>query len=386
VLGCQFDSYPNKHHRTIPVAQYADIPYTVGFAAVRISIFGCNMPETRRFIPAHQAQPPFFVGIDLGGTNIKVGTVDDLGRPLSWLSIPTEVHNGPEDAARRMGQAVHQAARQAGLELGSVARVGLGSPGGMDIPAGMLLEPANLKGWNHFPIRDRVSHHCGLPVAFENDANAAAYGEYWMASERKFHSMVLLTLGTGIGCGIIVGDLVIHGAHSNGAEAGHIVIDPREDAQMCGCGQRGHFEAYANATSVIRRAREALDAGRTSSLSKHLTAGCKLTPKLIANEAESGDELAIEVIAETARYLGLGVSNLMYVIDPDVVLLGGAMTFGGRQSELGCRFLNWVKQTVQRLVWPVMAEKTVIDFAALGGDAGFIGAAGVARLEYLQGK
>jgi glucokinase len=342
------------------------------------------MPETRSFISTQEAQKPFFVGIDLGGTNIKVGVVDDLGRMLSWLSIPTEVENGPEAAAQRMGEAVHQAIRDAGLDPQAVARVGLGSPGGMDIPLGMLTTVINLVGWDDFPIRDRVSHHCGMPVTFENDANAAAYGEYWVGSGRDFSSMVLLTLGTGIGCGIIIGNVVIQGAHSHGGEAGHVIIDPSDDARMCGCGWRGHLEAYASATAVVKRAQELLDAGRSTSLSKRLAADEELTPKLLAEEAERGDELSLEIIFETARYLGIGTVNVMHVVDPDVVLLGGAMTFGGADRDLGRRFLDRVRQEVRRLARPVLAEKTLIDFATLGGDAGFIGAAGVARLEYLK--
>ena len=138
------------------------------------------MSQKRRIISASQAQPPLFAGIDLGGTNIKVGVVDDLGRPLSRLSIPTEVEKGPEDAARRMGRAVIEAAGQAGIEPAAIVRVGLGSPGTMDIPSGRLVKPVNLKGWDDFPLRDRVAAHCGLPVTFENDANAAAYGEFWV--------------------------------------------------------------------------------------------------------------------------------------------------------------------------------------------------------------
>ena len=261
--------------------------------------------------------------------------VDDLGRPLSWLSIPTEVETGAEDAARRMGAAVHEAIREAGLEPKAVARVGLGSPGEMDIPAGMLLSPINLKGWDNFPIRDRVSQHCGLPVTFENDANAAAYGEYWVGSGREFHSMVLLTLGTGIGCGIIIGDLVIQGAHSHGGESGHIIIDLRDDARMCGCGQRGHLEAYASATAVIRRTEEALRDGRPSSLSQRMAAGAELTPKLIADEAEAGDELSLEIIAETARYMAIGMVNMMHTIDPDAVLLGRGHDLRRPRDALG---------------------------------------------------
>jgi glucokinase len=340
------------------------------------------MSQNRQFIAVDQAQPPFFAGIDLGGTNIKVGLVDDLGRPLSWLSIPTESARGPEDASQRMGQAVQEAARQAGLEPSKVARVGLGSPGTMDIPTGMLLKPVNLKGWDHFPLRDRVSAHCGLPVTFANDANAAAYGEFWVGAGREFHSMVLFTLGTGIGCGIIVGDLSIDGENSHGGECGHIIIDCSENARMCGCGNRGHLEAYASATAVIQRTHEALAAGRSSSLNR-LKAQCPhLTPKLLAQEAEAGDALSLEIIAETARYLGVGVVSLMHTIDPSGVLLGGAMTFGGNETPLGRQFLSWIKEEVARRAFPVLTQRTVIDFASLGGDAGYIGAAGMARLEY----
>jgi glucokinase len=366
------------------VAESIENIYTSGFSADSFLDIGRFMAETRHFVSLQAARAPFFVGVDLGGTNIKVGVVDDLGQSLSWLSIPTDVEKGPEDAARRMGEAVHLAIREAGLKPSEVVRVGLGAPGGMDIPKGMLTTVINLTGWNNFPIRDRVSHHCKMPVTFENDANAAAYGEYWIGSGRDFNSMVLLTLGTGIGCGIIIGDLVVQGAHSHGGEAGHVIIDPSDDARMCGCGYRGHLEAYASATGVIRRTQEALDAGRASSLQTRVAAGEELTPKMVAAEAERGDAFSNEIISETARYLGIGTVNTIHVVDPDVVLLGGAMTFGGKESPLGRKFLEQVTEVVRRLARPVLAKNTIIDFATLGGDAGYIGAAGVARLEYLK--
>lgn len=342
------------------------------------------MTSERRFISKQQAVAPFFVGVDLGGTNTKVGVVDDCGRPLSYLSIATQADKGPEDAVRRMGLAVKRAVREADLKPSDVVRVGLGSPGTMDIPAGMLVQPVNLTGWDNFPIRDRLSHHCGYPVAFINDAAAAAYGEYWVGSGQKFHSLVLLTLGTGIGCGIIIGDLSIDGENSHGAECGHILIDPSDDARWCNCGQRGHLEAYASATAVIRRTREALDANVKSTLTARLEAGEQLTPKLVAEEAEAGDELAKQIILDTARYLGIGIATLIHTIDPNGVLLGGAMTFGGNKSRLGRKFLSRVRQEARRRIFPLLAERTKIEYASLGSDAGFIGAAGVARVEHAR--
>lgn len=340
------------------------------------------MSYKREFISAKDARAPYFVGVDLGGTNIKLGVVDDLGRPLSWLSVRTRSEEGPENAVIRMAEAVREVVRQAGADLKDVPYVGLGSPGTMDIPAGMLIEPVNLKGWDFFPIRDRLSHHCGMPVAFANDAGAAAYGEFWVGSGRELSSIVLFTLGTGIGCGIIIGDFSIDGENSHGAECGHIIIDCAEDARLCGCGQTGHLEAYASATAVLKRTQELLDAGRETTLSRRLAEGAKLTPKLLAAEAEAGDPLSVEIVMETARYMGIGVVNLMHTIDPAGVLLGGAMTFGGNETELGRKFLQRIRDEVQRRAFRVLAERTTIEYASLGGDAGYIGAAGIARVEY----
>ncbi len=379
------------------------------------------MSQKLKLVALKRAQPPFYVGVDLGGTNIKVGIVDDRGRVLDHFSISTEVERGPEDGARRMGQAVRQALDQIGIKRRDVGGVGLGSPGTMDIPAGMLIRPHNLPGWFDFPIRDRVSHHCGLPVTYANDANAAAYGEFWVGRGRDFRSMVLLTLGTGVGGGIIIGDLLVDGENSHGGELGHIIIDYTESARMCPCGQLGHLEAYASATAVIARAAQALGiahvgesprearpsprqtrprdataraksrhraAGKTSrlrtSLWSRLEAGQELTPLLIAEEAEQGDEFSLNIVMETAKYLGIGIVTMLHTIDPNGVVLGGQMTFGGNESDLGRRFLARIKEEIDRRAFPVIAERITLDFATLGGHAGFIGVAGVARLAAMK--
>jgi len=342
------------------------------------------MTVVRKIISKDEAQRPLFVGLDLGGTNIKVGVVDNLGRTLSYLTTPTEVERGPDAGARRLGEAIHAAIREAKLLANDVVRVGLGSPGTMDIPAGKLVDPANLPGWGDYPIRDRVRDACGLPVSFANDARAAAFGELWLGSGRGYQSLILLTLGTGIGCGIIVRNAILDGAHSHGGEFGHSIIDYHDNARVCGCKKRGHFEAYASATAVTLRTQEALAAGRSSSLSQRLAAGEELSPKLVAEEAAAGDALSLEIILDTAAYLGVGIVNLMHTIDPEVILLGGAMTFGGNESPLGRRFLSRVREEVHRRAYKFLADRTVIDFAALGGDAGYLGAAGIARRDYLN--
>jgi glucokinase len=341
------------------------------------------MLRSPQYISVSEAKAPFFVGIDLGGTRVKIGVVDDQGQPLSRLTIATEGQRGPEDAARRMGQTVLDAIREVGIEsAAAVARVGLASPGTVDVAAGTLVAPANLNGWSGFPMCSRLGHHCGLPVVLANDTVATSYGEYWVGSGRAFHSMILLTLGTGIGSGIIIGDLSIDGENSYGAECGHIVIDRSDKARPCGCGRTGHLEAYASATAVLKRAQEGLDAGRECSLRRRIDEGTTLSPQVIAAEAEAGDAFSLELVDDTARFLGIGITSLLHTIDPSGVLLAGDMTFGGNETTVGRRFLARVKQEVQRHAFPILAERTVIDFASLGDDAGYIGAAGIARLEH----
>ena len=340
------------------------------------------MSNTREFIAANDAQDPLFAGVDLGGTNIKVGIVDDLGRTVAYHSVRTETERGAEDATQRMAQAVFSAAEGAGVNRSRIVACGLGSPGTMDIPAGMLLQPVNLPSWDEFPIRDRLAAHVGVPVTFANDAGAAAYGEYWVGSGREFRSMVLFTLGTGIGCGIIIDGISIDGEHSHGAECGHIIIDYHDDAPTIPTGQRGHLEAYASATALIRRTHEALESSRETSIRERVSAGEAVTPILVGEEAEKGDAVAMELVMETARYMGIGAVTLMHTIDPAGVVLGGAMTFGGHGTELGRKFLGRIREEVRRRAFPTLAKKTVIDFAQVGGDAGFIGAAGLAREAY----
>ena len=325
---------------------------------------------------------PVFLGIDLGGTNIKVGLVDGVGNTCGFYERPTEASGGPEHGLNNMIQAVDELLKQAQISIQAVHSIGLATPGTMDIPAGLLLNPPNLPGWTNFPIRDRIAAHFGKRTILQNDANAAAYGEYWAGAGRVARSMVFWTLGTGVGCGIIVGDTIIQGQHSHGSECGHIIIE-MDNGRLCSSGQYGTLEAYASATALMQRCEEQLPQAE-SSLSARLEAGEKLTPIVIGEEATKGDQFCESLIMETAKYLGVGTTSVMHTIDPDMVLIGGAMTFGRNETKLGQRFLQRVKDEVKHRAFPVPYENTVIDYASLGGNAGYIGAAGCARKEFYQ--
>ena len=331
-------------------------------------------------------QKPFFVGIDVGGTNIKIGLVDDTGRTLAYHSMPTEQDKGAEDACVRMGLAVRQLIDEAGVSAGDVVRAGLATPGPMDIPKGMILRPGNLPGLvglSDSRSREPSSGHAGHVCQRRQRG-----GVRRVLARRgaQFHSMVLLTLGTGIGGGIIVGDTLIEGEHSCGSECGHILVNPADDAPMDSLGKRGSLESYCNATAVVDRgAGRRCGSGAASSLAKRQAAGEEITPRIVAEAAEKGDELARSVIMETAYWLAIGIVTFIHTIDPDAVVLGGAMTFGGNDSEIGRDVLQRIRDEVRPRLLEPLRDTVRIEFASLGGDAGYIGAAGLARLEHSKG-
>lgn len=327
---------------------------------------------------------PYFVGVDIGGTNIKVGIVDDSGKTLAFCKTKTEVVKGVETGIQNIYHAIQDVLSDCKFTMDDVKAIGIATPGTMDIPGGKLVDPPNLPTWKDFPIRQVIcDHYSGKKTILQNDANAAAYGEYWVGGAQKVQSLVFWTLGTGIGCGIIIDEMIIEGRHSHGGECGHMIIQ-MTNGRLCDSGQYGTLEAYAGAKSLVRRCQEQLDSGRASSLNERLQEGTKLTPLLIAQEAEQKDELSNELIMDSAMYLGVGTTTLMHTIDPDMVLFGGAATFGGKNSALGQSFMNRIREEVKIRAFSVPYENTIIDFATLGSDAGYIGAAGCARRASLK--
>lgn len=321
---------------------------------------------------------PLFVGLDVGGTTMKAGVVDDSGHSLACVNLPTEAYRGQELGLERMCESIRQAVAAANLRSDQIAAIGVATPGTMDIPAGVILDPPNLKPWQNVPVRDHVQRVFGLPTAFQNDANAAALGEYWVGAGKDARSMVLFTLGTGVGGAIILGDTIVQGEHSHGAELGHIKIEMSQPRQ-CGCGRWGCLEAYASATAVVKRALEALGVpGVRSQLSLYLNKEGGLSARDVFDAAGAGDALAETLVEETAYYLAIGAVNLMHTIDPDTIVFAGGMVAAGEE------FLERIRHHIHRLAFPVPAAKTRVCYAWLGSDAGFIGAAGCGRQLYRQ--
>ncbi len=327
---------------------------------------------------------PFFMGVDVGGTTIKIGIVDDRGQSLSRVVVPTEAQKPVEVGMANLERCALESVEHAGLTMDDIHSVGLATPGTMDITAGMLLTPGNLPTWHHFPIRQAVADRLKKPTVLQNDANAAAFGEFWVGTAHDVPSAVMWTLGTGVGCGIVIHDVIIEGQHSHGGESGHNIVQ-MDGGRKNVDGRFGSLEGYCSATALVKRCQEALDAGSPSSLKAQIEAGQPLNPKMIGAAAEAGDELADQLIMETARVLGVATVTMMHTIDPSMILIGGAMTFGRNDNPVGRKFLQRIKDEVKARAFPFLSERTLIDFAKLGGDAGYIGAAGCVRLK-LTGK
>ncbi len=317
-----------------------------------------------------------FLGVDIGGSSVKLGTVTAAGRVLSRRMKELDVTRGRDVVLELIFSEIAACLQETGQPAETLHGIGVAAPGTLDVARGIILQPYNLPGWENLPLRKIVADRLGATTVLVNDANAAAYGEYWVGAGREYRSLMLWTMGTGIGGGIVLDGELLVGAHGHAGECGHIIIQC-DGGPRSSHGIHGSLELYAGARSLLRRCKERLAAGSESSLTQR-DDSTPLTPRDIADAAEAGDALCIELILETARYLAVGTVNVMHMINPEVVVIGGAMTFGREQSVMGQRFIQEVRARVKEIAFPIPAERTRIEYASLGNDAGFIGAAGCA--------
>ena len=327
-------------------------------------------------MPTDSASPfELFLGIDVGGTDVKLGLVDASGCVHARHRVPTADLILPD----RVFEFCIEYARDRAAQIGSpLAAVGLAVPGVLDTEAFELREVVNLHGWLGVPLRDQLREVAEIPSSVINDANSAAFAEH-AARDLGGKSLALVTLGTGVGCGVVFSGRAHGGDHGCAGELGHIAIDFSDRALPCTCGSRGHLESYAGAKGVIKRLRAAIKHS-TDSVPDDLRSD-DVTPRTIAEFAEQGDELCGRIVDETADYVGRAVGLMGQVADPAVVLLGGAMTFGGNATQTGRRFLEQVRAAVKATTLVQVGGNMQIDFATLGADAGMLGAAMVARQE-----
>ncbi len=334
-----------------------------------------SKPATCSTIPA--TQEALFLGIDVGGTNIKLGLIDSSGTVHAKDALATPDLVTPErvfDAAIAFADRELCSSQCSKFKL---AGIGLAVPGVLDSQEAVLLEVVNLPGWKGKPLRDILSQSSQLPNIVVNDANSAAYAEHALRSLGN-KSLALVTLGTGIGCGLVMNGSPYGGDHGCAGEIGHIAIRFGSEALPCTCGKKGHLEAYAGSKGVVSQLHSLAKATHNPEIISFLSTD-SVSPRDIAERAQNGCEPCNKVIAQTAEYLGEAIGQMAQVIDPAVVLLGGAMTFGGSQSEVGQKFLATVQNTIIATTLEEVGSHLQLEFASLGNDAGVIGAAMVAQ-------
>jgi len=312
-----------------------------------------------------------YIGIDLGGTNIKFGLFDIDLNLIDKTSTTTKADMGPQAVIEKICRMNQWILGKNDLSVEDVGAVGIGVPGPSKISEGIILAAPNLPMFKNVPIREMLSFRLGKKVAFENDANIACWGEYVVGAGKGVRNMVFLTLGTGIGGGIINNGQLVHGCADGAAEIGHMIIYP--EGRQCACGQKGCVEAYASANSTAARAAEAIQQGAESTLKNVLETTGRITCKDVYEHLAAGDGLAKKITNGTAQVLALCCVNILHITEPKRILFAGGMIAAGNI------LLDRIKDYFNEFVWPLKPEPLELCFASLGEDAGIIGAAALAK-------
>jgi len=311
------------------------------------------------------------VGVDLGGTNLKAGTVTQQGQVVSRVKVPTHGEDGPDAVIGRIVGAVEQVIDDSGCSKSDVVAVGCGAPGPLNWATGIVYAPPNLPGWKDVPLAQILTDRLGITSFIENDANSAAYGENWVGAGRDVKDLVALTLGTGIGGAIILDNKLWRGIDGTAGEIGHMII--QVDGRPCNCGSRGCLEQYGSATGIVLTAREMIASGRETILTDMADGNLdNLTSKDVYEACRRDDELAAEVFAETGRLLGIGLTTLANLLNPEMIVICGGVIAAGDV------LFDPMRRTLRELAFKEPGERAQVVPAQLGAAAGLIGAAGVA--------
>lgn len=329
----------------------------------------------------------FAVGVDLGGTNLRIAAVDRTGKILEKITTGTEVARGRDRVIDEMCAAV-QTLTQKFRGASQFAGIGVGVPGIIDMATGMVRQSPNLPGWEEYPVHEAIERRLAATVVLENDANAAALGEKWLGAGTEVDDMCMLTLGTGVGGGVVLGGRVWHGMTGMAGELGHVNVDPQ--GPPCGCGARGCLEQFASATAVKRMALEAIAAGQAPELARAMNADPEFSSKVVHQMATQGDQAARAIFRRVGAALGLALASLVNIFNLPMYVVGGGVSSAWdafapalfeelRRSSFVYRATapeNQHPANAGDTVHPLHARQaTVVTRALLGSDAGLIGAA-----------
>lgn len=304
----------------------------------------------------------YTIGVDLGGTNIAAGVVNENCEIVFRGSVPTNAGRDFDEIVKDMGGLINKLLADSNISPEEVRYVGIGAPGVLDNEAGTVTDNSNIK-WVNYPIREKLQQYINKPVFLGNDANVAAWAEYMGGVGRGTKNFLMLTLGTGVGGGMVLNGKLYTGSHNIGAEIGHTTF--KAGGAQCGCGNHGCIEAYCSATALIKRAKAALEKDNDSSLAK----AAKISAKTVVDAAAAGDRLALKIFDEYTDDLAQVIASMINFLDPDVIALGGGV------ANAGEFLLKPVREKYHRYVTFRAMEKTRVLAAKMGNDAGIIGSA-----------
>jgi glucokinase len=315
------------------------------------------------------------IGIDLGGTTINTAIVTKDGKLVTRSQTMTEAKKGVQAVIDNICNSIRNTCLQISSNPDELLAIGIGSPGPLNTQTGIVIDAPNLNGWVNVPLRDFVQQQFKPPVFLDNDANAAAFGEFWVGAGKGVRNLIVITLGTGVGGGLIIEGQLYRGPDDTSGEIGHTTV--LIDGPICSCGNRGCLEALSSATALVNRALDTLRLGTKSGIILDLCENdlSKVTAKLIYEAAKKGDSLAIELFRETGFYLGIACANMVNVFNPEMIIL-----FGGLINA-GDLLFTPVREEIKKRAFPTPAARVKVVPAILGNDAGAIGAAGIALQE-----
>jgi len=307
-----------------------------------------------------------YLGIDLGGTNIAVGLVDDSPKVIADASCPTDAGRPYQEIVKDMADLCNKVMAEGGATLNDIKGIGIGSPGSIDSANGVVLYANNL-GWDHVPLRAELGKYFpNIPIGVENDANAAAYGEY-VVNGNGSDSFVAITLGTGIGGGIVLDQKIYRGHNGSGGELGHTTLV--FGGEPCTCGKPGCWEAYAAVTALIRQTKAAMEANPDSLMVKLAEDAGKVSGRTAFDAAKQGDNAAQQVVDTYIRYVAEGIVNVINIFQPETLVIGGGI------SKEGDYLLKPIQEYVNTYTYGGVEPRTKLMIATLFNDAGIIGAA-----------
>jgi glucokinase len=332
--------------------------------------------------------PDFSIGVDLGGTNLRIAAISTEGQLLEKITLGVKHALGRDHVIGEMCDAIRRLSDQY-RGSGRFVGAGIGVPGIIDMEAGMMRKSANLPGWSDYPVRDEIERRLGARVFLDNDANVAALGEKWLGAARDADNMAMITLGTGIGGAIILNGKIFYGMSGMAGEFGHVTIEP--NGVLCGCGNHGCAERYASATAVVRMAREAIESGEAPALAKAAGSDPEFSAQSIYNLAVQGNADAQRIFQRFGQALGILLADLINILDLDMFVIGGGVVsawdaFAPKVfAELRERSLVYAasapedplgkKEGASAQIAAYTRKKTIITRALLGSDAGLYGAA-----------